>query len=164
MYPIRDEGVSFSAGSAAGGKQVLMGLLYPELVSLFFDKCGVFSHTEARRLPFEAPTHSVSKVHVLEDHQFAGKVDMLLAAWQQDIAFKPGLIQVQKFFLPDRHLGIADIPKAFDAFLRNPAIIEDEVERKELSKTLDDWKRKRMFVLWWGKDYWLDEHGEIDST
>ena len=58
-----------------------------------------------------------------------------LASWQSEIGFVKGPIEVCAFFDGDKYVGVGP-PEDQDCH----------------------------HVLWWAKDYWLSENGDVEST
>jgi hypothetical protein len=54
LYSIKNDGHDFFTGRCADGRQVVMGLLCPKLVAVFFDNKGAYLGCEERRWSAEA--------------------------------------------------------------------------------------------------------------
>jgi hypothetical protein len=149
----------FCAGLTSDDRQVLIGLLYPEIVAVFFDAKGEFIGVERRPLtnareqgrpnPYDPDLHPV--------------VMHSLSVWQMEMGFRPGTIEVRRF--ETYGAAIADRPWHYEEFLRNPAAFEpDEREQAAWRDEVRSWDQRGLFVLHWGKDYWMNADGSIDST
>lgn len=155
-YAIQPHGGGDSyTGLTASTDQVLMGLLCPNLVALFFDAEGDLLRADQRPVPFfqgvNPPFHIYDK-----------RIWPLIEAWQKDLGFQPATIKVNRFFSQDHCVGIEDYPTHFHEALSDPA--EGEEEKSAVRESLKLWDKDGLFVLWWGKDYWLDESGEVNSS
>ena len=160
LYRIRSaETYGFFAGTAAGGRQVLMGLHCPYLVAIFFDADGSMAEVQKRHLEFlqlrgggAIPTHDI----------FDERIPVRLEAWQQEMGFAPGVIRVWEFVVPELGIALQDRPEHFAETLDDPAASADDKERTR--KAIQEWDAQGFFVLLWGNDYWLDSTGEVDSS
>jgi hypothetical protein len=163
IYPVAptDEMVDFSVGIARTGESVLVGVLYPGLVGVFFDGSGAPSRLEERELDaadlMEFRTGTASKSD-LRDLYRAG-----LSEWLQGIGFVPGRILVKAFAIKGGQIGVSHMPREFERGSRAPTqgpASEPPIPLEDI----DEWIRSGMFVLRWGKEYFMDATGVIDST
>ena len=49
-----------------------------------------------------------------------------MSAWKVELGFRPELIRVRKFSLPEQGLGIDDRPWHYETFLRSPETDEPD--------------------------------------
>jgi len=183
QYIINSYGDDFYTGTIADGRQVLMGLLCPKLVAVFFDADGNLLQVESRplsRLPPRQGAIGVSwetDVGVLSlegvrpgpyqvyDPHFQAALTRDLAAWKREIQFQDAPITVREFFLDDRFLGIRRLPDHLQEFKENPDnVAKDEEERRGLEDRIREWESLGQFVLLWGEDYWMSRDGDVEST
>ncbi len=154
-YTIQNNGNYFTTGTAASGEQVLMGLTVgnqgPEVLSVFFDASGQLLSSTSDPLP----SASAGVADTAASRQ--------LLATQQRIGFRPGTIRVQLFSIPDRGVGIDDLPDHYREFMASPE--EHDPERQEeLAGDIRQWIEDGDFVLRWGEDYYLDRDGDVSSS
>jgi hypothetical protein len=145
LFRIASYGDDFYTGKIASGESVLMGLLCPNLMVIRFDSVG-------RYLSYE-------------------EIDLTLTPHQPDITnhypepgFQKQPIEIQEFFLDNQCLGIQLLPEHLLEFLEDPSTAENEEEAEEYRKMITCWQTDGNFVLWWGKDYWFDANGHVEST
>jgi hypothetical protein len=173
----------FYTGKTGDERQVLMGLLCPELVAIFFDVAGDLLQVESRALTCLPPRQRVVSVSwetnvgiqslegprpgpfQLFDPHFQDTLARDLAAWKREIRFQETPITVREFFLNDRYLGIRRLPDHLAEFRENPDLAaESEEERREVGDRIREWESLGQFVLWWGKDYYVNRDGDVEST
>jgi hypothetical protein len=85
--------------------------------------------------PWTYPAPLVEGCYQIYDPEFQKLVSEQIAAWQDDMGFVDKPIDVCAFFDREREIGVT-LPD------------EDVCD----------------FVLWWGKDYWMSNTGEVEST
>ena len=155
-YPIlSQECYGFFAGVTADRKQVLMGLLCPDLVALFFDSDGNLLSTERRSVEF---FQGVAPPYNIHDQRIPG----LIRQWQAELGFESTTIQVKRFFSDQLLVGIDDYPSHFEEILADPS--ESEEEKESIRMEMTEWDELGQFVLVWGNDYWLDSTGDVTSS
>lgn len=157
----------FHAGTSRDGRQVLIGLLCPDLVALFFDSDGALLDLEKRPLDFLRPSGVIVDGEAVEGQ--VGTFDIHderiphhLRSWQNEIGFTPCTIAVRRFFVPELGVGIQDAPDHFAEILADPNSSKDE--KRDIRESMRCWNANGQFVLWWGNDYWLNATGEVTSS
>ena len=145
----------FYAGTTPDGRQVLMGLLCPNLVAFTFDADGTLLGTDERPVPF---FQGVRPPYDIYDQ----RLPPLIEAWQREMSFQPATITVTRFFNLPLYVGIMRYPSHFEEILLDPE--EDEDEKDEIRESQRSWDAEGMFVLQWGNDYWLNAAGEVESS
>ena len=181
-YIITSYGDDICTGKTDDGRQVLMGLLCPELIAVFFDAAGDFLQVEPRALTQLPPRQGVVRVswettagvqslegirpgpYQMYDPTFEETLARDLAAWKREIGFQEAPITVREFFLDDHFLGIRRLPDHLQEFRNNPESVADIEERREMEDRIREWESLDQFVLWWGKDYYLSRDGDVEST
>ena len=147
---------NFYAGTAIGDRQVLMGPAGHGLAAVFFDGRGNYIEYQERPFPFEL----VGYPDYDDPRAVKARTD-----WLDEIGFQAGTIRVRRFDVPGEGIGIEDRPAHYDNFLKDPETVEpDEVSRARDYESIARWEREGMYVLWWGKDFWMDGRGEVEST
>lgn len=143
-YLIQNFEHDFYTGFIGDGRQVLMGPLYPELVLIEFDAFGDFVGVQTR---LETQRQSQVEDQNAWEHRYDAYYETLaqVETWQTELGYRPGTIRVHRFFLADRGLGIRDLPDHYQ-------------------ELLPYWREKGCFVLWWGRDFWMDADGDVAST
>jgi hypothetical protein len=150
LYTIQHDGWHYHAGRIRSGTQVLMGVQLPELVMVEFDDEGGFLRTLQRAL---------SRAAVSDEDQRARELER----WQEELGFTPGAISVHRYFLPERWIGIRDLPDHYQEVLDRPEALTEE-RRRELEEDIRLWRERGDFVLYWDEDYYLDRDGELQSS
>ncbi len=168
LYAIQThEDSFFHAGLAGDGRSVLMGLLCPYLVSIFFDAEGNLLEVQKRSLEFlqargvfvdGEPIEGQVRTYNIYDERIPER----LAEWQQSMGVFPSPIRVKRFFLPEIGVGIEDFPDHFTEILADPH--ETEEEKSSIRESMREWEEGDQFVLFWGNDYWLNGSGEVISS
>ena len=163
-FAVQDPGpdADFRTGMGADGRQVLIGMLYPGLVAVFFDERGKLVHVEERVL--EEPTLRAFRAGQISKVELRGHYDSALLRWQREIGLTERPISINEFYLHDRAIGIEPVPKHLRDAVAAAARGDRSEDTRELAEQADEWARNEMYVLWWGKDYWMTKDGEIEST
>lgn len=183
LFAIRSYGDDFYTGEARDGRRVLMGLLCPNLVAVFFDAGGeyVSCETQALTLPparmdaigalreRDSGTESADGVRPgpfqIYDPAFRAPFDNDLARLKRQIGFIERPIRVQQFHVNAHPAGIDLLPGYLAEFKQDPAeVAKDDEDLNVLQESLDEWESAGNFVLWWGKDYWFGPDGQVLST
>jgi hypothetical protein len=156
LYPIRShEDYGFYAGVTPDNRQVLMGLLCPNIVVFLFNATGSLVETKQRRVHF---FEGVTPPFDIYD----GRIPPMIDAWQTEMRLQPGIIKVKKFFSLDLSVVIEDYPSHFEAILSDPQ--EGEDAKIDIRDSIKSWDKEKQFVLIWGNDYWLNNSGEVVSS
>ncbi len=155
-YPIlSQECYGFFAGVTANQQQVLMGLLCPDLVALFFDPEGNLLSTEHRPVEF---FQGIAPPYNIHDQRIPG----LIKQWQGELGFRATIINVKQFYSKQLLVGIDNYPSHFEEILSDPS--ECEEEKESVRAEMAEWDDQGQFVLGWGNDYWLDSSGDVISS
>src|SRR5262249_24918462 len=152
--PIQGYGDDYVTGICSDGRQVVMGLLCPQVVGYFFDSEGKLLGDEHRPWNTHAPRMRTNGPYRLYDDNFRAALEVQLLEWQSDIGFRPATIHVRAFLDPRHPVGIEQLPEHLRNFETDEGCDEDE--RKELSADKDEWIAEGKFVWNWAKDYWVD--------
>jgi hypothetical protein len=154
-YPIRGYVGDFQTGIAADGRQVVMGLLCPELVAYFFTPGGDLIASEARPWGYPAPRWGGRDdgAYQTGDPEFERRLTAQADAWRGEIGFQPSPIAVRAFFDRERWVGVEELPE--------PGEAEDWEEDEE---TLNAWRAEGCFTFYWAKDYLLSADGTVQAT
>jgi hypothetical protein len=164
VYPIQNDGYDFFTGVCSDGRQVVMGLLCPELVAFFFDPEGNLLGREQR--PWSAEAGELAG-HTPPYQIYGERFEQLINAqrleWQAEIGYRPATIGIKEFLDHEYSVGIEVLPDYLQ-FLDIEAERDSEEERQDLLETRDSWLAEGNFVWWWAKDYYMSREGEIEST
>jgi hypothetical protein len=144
---------SLSTGFTSRSEQVFMGLACPNLIAFHFDHDGNLLRTEQRPVPFFV---GVSPPYNIYDE----RISPLIQAWKTELEFGPAAIAVKKFF--SQGIGIEDHPSHLLDILEDPTAGTEE--KAEARDSIESWKQRGDFVLWWGDDLWLDQSGQVISS
>jgi hypothetical protein len=85
--------------------------------------------------------------------------------------FRPQVVRMKKFILPDLHIGIIDLPDYLQQFMDNPdeylheMYTGEEIESSCKSEIheLDQWFVSNRFVFQFHEYYWMNEDGTVNS-
>ena len=153
LYKIQNDSYHFHTGYTQNGNQILMGVQFPEIVMVEFDKAGNYLTILARAIPQELLSIT-NGIFTADDN----KLFVEIQSWQKEINFVPGTISVRKFFLPDRWIGIQDLPDYLRDVSDYPSNYDPQ-ERQALQEQTCEWQDSGDFVLYWVEDYYLDKEG-----
>ena len=157
IFTIAGHGEDFFTGQTADGRQVLLGLLSPQVVLYFFDADGVLLERQARDWEHPAPRLGESDIWLIGNAEFKRRLAGQITRWQQEIGFAPGAIRVRWFFDEEYSVGIATLPES----LRDLSWCEDEAERQEMKAEIKEWQAEGRFVFFWAKEYLMAPDGEV---
>ena len=164
LFPIQNHGYDFFTGVCADGRQVVMGLLCPELVAFFFGAEGNYLGREER--PWSAAAGKLAgrkPPYSIFGDRFRALICKQLKEWQDELEFHAATIRVKEF-LDDKHsVGIELLPSHYRD-LETGTWFPNEEERQQFIKSRDHWVERGSFVWWWAKDYYMSEDGEVEST
>jgi hypothetical protein len=160
LYRIQSCPDRYWTGTVYGDRQVVMGLMYPELVVVLFDSEGNLLEIQTRLLHFKAKSMGPNGPYLLGGEEFERKLDIQLSSWQSEMGFQEGTISVKPFWSSEYWTGIEDIPQGSREMLENIEEIEDEEEMQDFLDSMDRWKQEGNFVFWWCKDYFVNRDGE----
>jgi hypothetical protein len=162
MYIIKGYAQDFYTGQTDNGRQVLMGLLCPDVIAYFFAPSGELLHREIRPWEYPAPRHGEDGPYKIYDSEFEKHLFAQISRWQGEIGYHEQAIGVQPFFDEERFVGACEIPHELldlsDA---------DEDEQEELEEELALWKERKAageFVFYWAKDYLMSTDGTVEAT
>lgn len=159
LYPLQS--YDYETGMCADGRQVVMGLLCPNLVAFFFDMQGNLLGKELRLWKHPARFEN-GRYHTYED-EFEAALEQQKTEWQAEIGFQPDTIRVKHFFDAELLVGIELLPDHY-LELETTDWISNEEERQEYIKDRDSWLENGNFVWWWARDYYMSAEGEVEST
>jgi hypothetical protein len=159
IYAIQHEDeAGIVAGHNPAGEQLLVGDLDNELlVALFFSPDGRYLRYALRPvLEKPDPTRDMA-----ERLQWGFILQKTMLTYMQELELTPGTIHIHHFAFPEWGIGIAEWPwgtfeEVRESLLRTGKLPDDEFIR--------DWARDRRWVLYWKKDYWMNEDGTVGDT
>ena len=164
VFSIKNDGVDFFTGHCADGRQLVMGLLCPELVTVLFDAEGNYLCSEER--PWSAAAAKVAghkPPYDICNEPFQKLIAAELTEWQNELGYRPGTIRVKTFWADNHHVGIDQLPYHYRD-LETADWIPNEEERREMMASRDRWLADGDFVFWWAKDYFMSKEGDVTST
>ncbi len=160
-FAIQGYGGYFYAGVASDGRQVLMGLLIPNLVAYFFSPDGTLLDRGTRPLEHPAPRQGGTGPYQTEDGVFRDRLTRQFLHWQEDLGFRPQTIHVRAFTgIGHDTVGIEEAPD----HLITPDEGEDAEEQELRERLLTEWRETGNFVLWWSNDFYMTKDGEVESS
>ena len=156
-YPSDEGEADFYTGRLADGRQALLGIYLPELVLVLFSGDGTYLEYQTR------PLADGPKSGLITDEDRA-EFTARRVAWQRELGWQEGPIQVRRFMLPYHRIYLTDYP-AWAAILEyDPYFYSNAEEREEMRRQKQEWEKEGCFVFWWGRDYHLSKEGEVLST
>ncbi len=161
LFAIQGYGEYFYAGVVSDGRQVLMGLLIPNLVAYFFSSDGVLLNRDTRPLEYPPPRQGGTGPYQTEDRAFRDHLAHQFLQWQEELGFRPQTIHVRAFIGFGRDtVGIEEAPD----YLITPDKDEDTEERELRERSLAEWRKVGNFVLWWSNGFYMTKDGEVESS
>lgn len=130
---------------------IIVGLLDGQQTMIHFDQFGYLT------LTFSADGELLSvrhEPHRQDEDKNGAQGDVI----RRMVRGKP--IRVRRFFLPDRHLGIQELPTSLHEVRVDPSRF-GESERRSLLHDLQIWQRTGQFVLQWDNEYYLSADGHV---
>ena len=160
LYNIQNSTYYFHTGCLTDGHQVLMGVQMPEAVLLLFDASGNYECTHVRDFSTLPSTDFSQGFYAQEGISHISEKE--IPAWQEEIGYVPGTIRVKRFFLPERWIGIREIPEDYEEEAINADFPDEEAE--EMREVRRRWYADQSFVLCFDEDYYMSEDGDVDSS
>jgi hypothetical protein len=130
------------------------------LLAVFFSKQGDYLRHEAPEIEVILPSDMPPGKR---RYQTTLLKQDALAEWQRKLGLTPGEIRVRKFFLDDGLTGSRDMPEAYYWGNAHRASLTEAQER-QLDHDFLEWLREKRFIVWWGKEYWMNDKGDIIAT
>ncbi len=128
--------------------QVLIGIQGTETVCVFFTSDGKLLRLETRAV-------------AQNDDEKAVRTTM--AEWLQESGARIETIEIEKFAIPERSIGIRDLPDYLQELVDDPFSFEAD-RRQHLSKCVSEWEAEGDCVLIWDEEYEMNSQGQITST
>ncbi|MEZ4446189.1 MAG: hypothetical protein R3B72_44340 [Polyangiaceae bacterium] len=147
----------FHAGVLDDGRQVLLGLLCPEVVVFVFGRDGRFITKQEQVWRHPAQRMGTDGPYQIYDPAFVRAMNQQIADLKATLGVKDGTIRVRQFF--DVAVGIEEFPDYLEE--SEDGSPEDAQRRLALRR---EWRASGGFVLWWAKDYYMSKDGQIEST
>jgi len=158
LYAIQNDTYNFHTGLLPDGRQVLMGVYFPDLVVVEFGYDGTYLSLRTETIPPDFVSVNSHGIKVMDEVRLDEEIRKL----QQAIGYSPATIRVKQFFLSDRRIGIRDLP---DYLVEAAAGMDaDALDPAEAQEDIRIWQENGEFVLWWSKDIYMDAEGGITST
>lgn len=158
LYTVASNPPYFYTGRLANGTQLLMGIQPPDFVLVEFDIHGNYLRVWGED---NALGSSGISQHLVEPK--ADETLVQLQSWQTKLGIKHDTILIKKFFLPERWIGIKELPEHYQEVLDEPDTFTLE-RQKQLNDDIRLWNDAGSFVLYWDEDYYLNREGEIESS
>lgn len=157
----------FYTGRSSNGTQTLMGVQMPDLVMVVFDADGNYLRTDLKAIPQDREPDDREPVNAPQVETDVDSAENEFSAyineWQTDLGVVPGTISVKQFYLPERFIGITDLPEHYQEVLDHPENFTEE-RLQMLRRDIEAWRTNGQFVLDWDEDYYMSEEGDLDST
>ena len=149
---------SYTTGRCPDGRQVVMGLLCPNLVTVFFDADG--HYLDAHVAPWEHPAPKMQEngpFHI-DDPAFAEQFQKQMCEYQTQIGFSEGRIGIHPFESPDVDCWLKRMPADLDD------LDPDDPDYEDLCEERDDWIYGENHVFGWAEEYWISPNGEVETS
>jgi hypothetical protein len=144
----------YYAGHLPGARQALVCQnIYGTITVAAFDSGGHFRKLIKRNLPTELLTARSVVGYDVDEEGFQEYL-------KRELGFRPGVIRVREFRMLEEHLAVFQLPKYFEAFMKDPNDPRFAEIREELPSHISDWISSGSFILEWGNTYWLNREGE----
>lgn len=153
LYSLNGYGSDFYTGRIGDGRQALMGLLCPELVTFFFSPDGALIGREARPWDYPAPQFHGDGPYQIYDAEFRRRLEEQMSGWKSALGFEAQTIGVQAFFDREYYVGVEELPGP-----------EEEEDWEGEAEVLEAWREQGVFTFYWAKDYIMSADGEVEST
>jgi hypothetical protein len=162
LFPIRPD-PDFFTGVCDDGRQVIIGLLCPELVAVFFDGKG--NHLGCEERPWSAAVGKLAgrkPPYKIGGDRFRDLIAEQVREWQGELGARQSTIRVKKFLAGAHMVGIDELPGW--AHEIETATWMSDAERQQYREDRDQWVADGKFVFWWAKSYHMSKDGEVEST
>jgi hypothetical protein len=158
LYLIANESYEWRCGTDKRGYQVFLYAGIEDAVAIVFDSEGnAVDVIKEPLIPYH-PAGGPGSVEAQEARDMAA-----IEALENELGFAGGTIRIRRQAIAD--LIIEDWPSYFDDFLQNPSEFEPREENQQrVMESIRRWQREGCYVLWFGKDYWMEGDGTIEST
>jgi hypothetical protein len=164
LFPIQDHGYDFFTGVCADGHQVVMGLLCPEIVCVFFDPAGNYLGCEQRFWGEEAADLAGREpIYNIFGDRFRVLIAQQIKGWQAELGFRTATIRVKEFWADGHSVGIEEMPDHYRD-IETADWFPNEERRQHFRESRERWLARGSFVFWWAKDYYVSRDGEVEST
>lgn len=148
-------GADFHVGRTGEGRQVILGVLFSEIVAYIFDAEGRWLSRERRSWGLRSPTADIISFQQSQDPRIRMDIEKQISDWKRQFGVGTGPIAVKKFFDDELFVGVKSLPSC----LEQAAEGETQSEYRERCAERKVWIASRKFVLWWARDYWLFKGG-----
>ena len=145
LYPIAPRPAYQIIAGLIGDNQVLVYPLRQAYLMLRFTKDGVLFNWTEQPIPDPSTAARFRK------------------EWLLSQGFKSRTISVKRFYLPEFHLGIKQIPDSMREAIERPERFHPS-ELGEIYNGIAAWITDGLFVLCWNKDYYVDGKGRVVSS
>jgi len=153
-------GHGFYAGHLPTNRQGLITkCVYGFVVVFEFDECGRLLKRTRIDLPQSILRPGFMRgMYEADENELEGFL-------HNEIGFKPGLIHLKEFHVPEELVEVYRLPKHYQDFLIDPngPGFDDEL-RACLPDQIKAWLAAGRFVLVCGNDYWLNSDGEVTDS
>src|SRR5262249_54108463 len=104
----------FHVGRLRDGRQVLLGLLCPEVVAYFFGAEGTL--VSVQRQPWRTPAARMINHGPYQIHEpiFEAAIQRQISDWKTELGITDGPISVEAFFDEELFVGVEDVPEHLD--------------------------------------------------
>jgi hypothetical protein len=165
LYPLQPYGAEedypfFACGILADGRQALMGRYGRNLVLVLFAADGTFLEYQTQELVSEDYARLNEVISEADERMILER----RTAWQAELGWRNAPIRIQHFRLPHYRIFIADYPGWANVFRHDPYFYSSPQEREEVAQQVREWEASGNFVFWWGRDYHVDNEGNVIST
>ena len=86
--------------------------------------------------------------------------------WVEQLGFEEGPIRVNRFFLPDVQVGVADLPESLAEFILDPeGASPHDWERTKMPQDAEEWLRDGLFCFHCGGgECYLESDGRVSAS
>lgn len=148
----------YTTGLCAGGRQAIMGLLCPNLVTVYFDADGRYLEAQSELWRSPAPRMGENGPFQIYDSAFRQCFEAQIKEQQARIGFSESLIEIRPFESPDVDCWLQRMPSDLVELNSDDPNFEDLVEERE------DWLDGENHVFGWAEEYWISSNGEVETS
>lgn len=149
-------------GTTPARTQVLVVVLSPKIIAIFFDEKGNLVGVQERAISSEM----LAMAHRIGFHEaLRTQGDQEISDWLDSLGAHESVVKVKRFFLTDYHIGIDDFPRVFQEVLQLPSAYSEDEKRVAESERLR-WQKDGLFELWLNDatNLWITSTGQVESS
>ncbi|WP_368564700.1 hypothetical protein [Pseudoxanthomonas sp. UTMC 1351] len=148
-------GRPFHVGRTPDGGQLILGLMFSEMIAYVFDSDGHLVSRERETWRKPEMVRNGTGVYWLYEPGTRSEVERKVVDWMRELRVTEEAILINAFFDAEYNVGIEDVPQC----LESPIKGETDNERRERDVERIGWIQSGKFIFWWELDYWMASDG-----